>query len=79
VDICFVFGVYLSPEYIDHDLLNIGCTGRCLVKMQKRGKGNCPMCRAPTVLIADRCKSLVFATIHRSRADLIYPPPISKY
>ena len=29
---------------------------RCLVKMQKRGKGNCPMCRAPTVLQADRCK-----------------------
>jgi hypothetical protein len=28
---------------------------RCLVKMQKRGKGNCPMCRAPTVLSADRC------------------------
>ncbi|EIN05532.1 hypothetical protein PUNSTDRAFT_137637 [Punctularia strigosozonata HHB-11173 SS5] len=27
---------------------------RCLVKMQKRGKGNCPMCRAPTVLDADR-------------------------
>ncbi|KDQ52928.1 hypothetical protein JAAARDRAFT_39876 [Jaapia argillacea MUCL 33604] len=27
---------------------------RCLVKMQKRGKANCPMCRAPTVLIADR-------------------------
>jgi len=27
---------------------------RCLVKMQKRGKGNCPMCRAPTVLKADR-------------------------
>ena len=29
---------------------------RCLVKMQKRGKGNCPMCRAPTVLQADRCE-----------------------
>ncbi|KAG6837021.1 hypothetical protein H0H93_016228 [Arthromyces matolae] len=27
---------------------------RCLVKMQKRGNGNCPMCRAPTVLRADR-------------------------
>ncbi|KAJ3848009.1 hypothetical protein EV368DRAFT_50122 [Lentinula lateritia] len=27
---------------------------RCLVKMQKRGQGDCPMCRAPTVLIADR-------------------------
>ncbi|GJE87004.1 SPX domain-containing protein [Phanerochaete sordida] len=27
---------------------------RCLVKMQKRGKGDCPMCRAPTVLAADR-------------------------
>ncbi|KAI0079186.1 hypothetical protein K474DRAFT_1659490 [Panus rudis PR-1116 ss-1] len=27
---------------------------RCLVKMQKRGQDNCPMCRAPTVLIANR-------------------------
>ncbi|KAH9931760.1 SPX domain-containing protein [Amylocystis lapponica] len=27
---------------------------RCLVKMQKRGQGDCPMCRAPTVLSADR-------------------------
>ncbi|KAE9385623.1 hypothetical protein BT96DRAFT_1006875 [Gymnopus androsaceus JB14] len=27
---------------------------RCLVKMQKRGQGHCPMCRAPTVLVADR-------------------------
>lgn len=29
---------------------------RCLVKMQKRGNADCPMCRAPSVLIADRCK-----------------------
>jgi len=27
---------------------------RCLVKMQKRGQGDCPMCRASVVLIADR-------------------------
>ncbi|KAI0029901.1 SPX domain-containing protein [Vararia minispora EC-137] len=27
---------------------------RCLVKMQKRGQDNCPMCRALTVSIADR-------------------------
>ncbi|KAF4605704.1 hypothetical protein EYR40_004493 [Pleurotus pulmonarius] len=27
---------------------------RCLVKMQKRGNGDCPMCRAPSVLVADR-------------------------
>ncbi|KAG6844396.1 hypothetical protein H0H87_007208 [Tephrocybe sp. NHM501043] len=27
---------------------------RCLVKMQKRGNGDCPMCRAPCVLKADR-------------------------
>ncbi|KAG6914825.1 hypothetical protein DXG01_015126 [Tephrocybe rancida] len=27
---------------------------RCLVKMQKRGNGDCPMCRAPVVLKADR-------------------------
>jgi hypothetical protein len=30
---------------------------RCLVKMQKRGQGDCPMCRAPVVLIADRCEN----------------------
>ncbi|KAL4080038.1 hypothetical protein V8B97DRAFT_2002511 [Scleroderma yunnanense] len=27
---------------------------RCLVKLQKRGKENCPLCRAPTVLTANR-------------------------
>ncbi|KAJ7275743.1 hypothetical protein C8J57DRAFT_1311579 [Mycena rebaudengoi] len=27
---------------------------RCLVKMQKRGSAECPMCRTPCVLIADR-------------------------
>ncbi|KAJ7083647.1 SPX domain-containing protein [Mycena belliarum] len=27
---------------------------RCLVKMQKRGQDDCPMCRAPCVLLADR-------------------------
>ncbi|KAJ6551658.1 hypothetical protein B0H19DRAFT_175761 [Mycena capillaripes] len=27
---------------------------RCLVKMQKRGSAQCPMCRAPCVLLADR-------------------------
>jgi len=27
---------------------------RCLVKMQKQGKQNCPMCRSPCVLAADR-------------------------
>lgn len=27
---------------------------RCLVKMQKRGNGNCPLCRAPTVLTANK-------------------------
>ncbi|KAF7324866.1 hypothetical protein MKEN_00528700 [Mycena kentingensis (nom. inval.)] len=27
---------------------------RCLVKMQKRGNGDCPMCRSPCVLLADR-------------------------
>ena len=29
---------------------------RCLVKMQKRGEGNCPMCRARSVLGANACK-----------------------
>lgn len=37
---------------------------RCLVKMQKRGKGNCPMCRAPTVLSADRSKLLCYFIYH---------------
>ncbi|KAJ7661251.1 SPX domain-containing protein [Mycena rosella] len=27
---------------------------RCLVKMQKRGSADCPMCRSPCVLLADR-------------------------
>ncbi|KAF7760277.1 hypothetical protein Agabi119p4_10953 [Agaricus bisporus var. burnettii] len=27
---------------------------RCLVKMQKRGNGDCPLCRASSVLVADR-------------------------
>ncbi|KAJ7621261.1 hypothetical protein FB45DRAFT_839128 [Roridomyces roridus] len=27
---------------------------RCLVKMQKRGNGDCPMCRSPCVLVANR-------------------------
>ncbi|KAF9553445.1 hypothetical protein CPC08DRAFT_744734 [Agrocybe pediades] len=27
---------------------------RCLVKMQKRRKDNCPMCRSPSVLVANR-------------------------
>ncbi|KDN33403.1 hypothetical protein RSAG8_13505, partial [Rhizoctonia solani AG-8 WAC10335] len=26
---------------------------RCLVKMQKRGQTDCPLCRTPCVLIAD--------------------------
>lgn len=30
---------------------------RCLVKLQKKGKANCPMCRAPSVLIASSSKS----------------------
>ncbi|KAJ6617580.1 SPX domain-containing protein [Mycena sp. CBHHK59/15] len=30
---------------------------RCLVKMQKRGSADCPMCRMPCVLRADRCAS----------------------
>ena len=30
---------------------------RCLAKLQKRGKPNCPICRAPTVLQANPCES----------------------
>jgi hypothetical protein len=29
---------------------------RCLVKMQKRGNDDCPLCRAKVVLTADRCQ-----------------------
>jgi hypothetical protein len=36
---------------------------RCLVKLQKRGNDNCPMCRAPTVLEANRgeCRTFIFS------------------
>ncbi|KAG7095115.1 hypothetical protein E1B28_005899 [Marasmius oreades] len=37
---------------------------RCLVKMQKRGQGDCPMCRAPTVLVADRCLPFHSQNLH---------------
>lgn len=33
---------------------------RCLVKLQKRGKADCPMCRAPTVLTANRSTLFVY-------------------
>jgi hypothetical protein len=33
---------------------------RCLVKMQRRGEGNCPMCRAPSVLEANARTFLYF-------------------
>jgi len=33
---------------------------RCLVKMQKRGQEECPMCRAPSVVVANRCELCVF-------------------
>jgi len=39
---------------------------RCLVKMQRAGKGNCPLCRASTVLDADRCQ---FARLFASPPD----------
>ena len=32
---------------------------RCLVKLQKLGKANCPMCRAQTVLKANRSEFFV--------------------
>jgi hypothetical protein len=39
-------------------LIRLNCTHlfcvRCLVKLQKRGEGNCPMCRAPSVLGANK-------------------------
>ena len=43
---------------------------RCLIKMQKQGKSNCPMCRSPCVLTADRSEYF------RSRSKLeIFPVP----
>jgi hypothetical protein len=48
-------------------LIIVVYTDRCLVKMQKRNKGNCPMCRAPTVLTADRCESPVLVLNDPSR------------
>lgn len=41
--------------------------------MQKRGKANCPMCRAPTVLKADRCRWRVLFAI-TARWQYIYYP-----
>jgi hypothetical protein len=32
-------------------------TFRCLAKMQRAGKAECPLCRAKTVLLADKCAS----------------------
>lgn len=33
---------------------------RCLVKMQQRRKEQCPLCRAPSVLLADKSESALF-------------------
>lgn len=43
---------------------------RCLVTMQKRGQGHCPLCRADTVLVANRCLSIF---LFSSRFSLISP------
>jgi len=36
---------------------------RCLVKMQKRGEGNCPMCRARSVLCANSSERFSFCSV----------------
>ncbi|KAG5653773.1 hypothetical protein H0H81_010614 [Sphagnurus paluster] len=46
---------------------------RCLVKMQKRGNGDCPMCRAPCVLTADRCEYTVFFECSKFGSDGLCP------
>lgn len=53
----FLCKVCLSDAFLTHPSW-FPLSLRCLVKMQKRGQGDCPMCRAPTVLAADRCTSL---------------------
>ena len=44
--------------------IRLSCTHvfcvRCLVKMQKRGEGKCPMCRAPSVLDANSSERFSF-------------------
>lgn len=39
---------------------------RCLVKMQRAGKAECPLCRSRVVLLADKSESACF-TFHRGR------------
>ena len=43
--------------------IRLSCThlfcARCLMKMQRRGEGNCPMCRAPNVLEANASAFLI--------------------
>jgi hypothetical protein len=63
---CVRWVCYIQTVLIRHGL-NFWFS-RCLVKMQKRGKGNCPMCRAPTVLTADRCES----STHRCSPNITY-------
>ncbi|KAJ7122302.1 hypothetical protein C8R44DRAFT_876601 [Mycena epipterygia] len=46
-------GTTLLPIPIRLSCGHLFCV-RCLVKMQKRGNGSCPMCRTPCVLQADR-------------------------
>lgn len=61
----------LSPPLMHRVKHSPALASRCLVKMQKRGKGNCPMCRAPTVLSADGCTHLSLETHYARHTDLV--------
>lgn len=42
---------------------------RCLAKMQRAGKAHCPLCRATTVLQADRCE--LIESVHSSHVLIV--------
>ena len=54
--VCFIcMNIAFKPIRLDCG--HLFCV-RCLVKMQKRGQDECPMCRAPSVVVANRCELL---------------------
>lgn len=52
-DYCCLICTSIAFKPVRLDCGHLFCV-RCLVKLQKQGKPNCPLCRAPTVLKADR-------------------------
>ncbi|KAI6000889.1 hypothetical protein EDD15DRAFT_1806888 [Pisolithus albus] len=52
-DYCCLICTSIAFKPVRLDCGHLFCV-RCLVKLQKQGKPNCPLCRAPTVLRADR-------------------------